>query len=149
MHRAMSPKNARHFRRFAGMPKSSKHASAAPPEYQGRPFCGWFSDVHPDVGAVVEIVKVAVPLFVPDRLTWPLAGVQLNVGGKFAPVGLLVTVALSVTTPVNPPEVGATVIVDVFPLVAPGAMLTPVPLTVKEAFPAVPTASVTDAGTML
>jgi predicted component of type VI protein secretion system len=41
-----------------------------------------------------------------------------------------VTEAVSATLPVKPPA-GVTVIVDVFPEVAPGARVTAVPLTVK------------------
>ena len=75
------------------------------------------------------MVKVAVPLLVPFRLTWALAGVQLKVGGRFEP-GLFVIAAERVTAPVNPPD-GVTVIVDVFPEVAPAVRVTVVPEIVK------------------
>lgn len=141
-HRAIRPKKLRHRRRFAGMPKRSKQASAAPPEYQRMPRCGWFSAVHPPVGAVVAIVKVAFPLLDPVMLTAALDGVQLNVGGKFEPGGG-VTTALSVTTPVNPLE-GVTVIVEVFPVAAPGARDTFVPPNAKDGLTGVVTTRVTE-----
>jgi hypothetical protein len=52
------------------------------------------------------------------------------VGGYRAPAGLEVTDAVNATLPVKP-STGVTVIVDVFPLVAPGMTLTAVPLSVK------------------
>jgi hypothetical protein len=62
-------------------------------------------------------------------LTWAVDGVQLNVGGKFKP-GLFVIAAERVTGPVNPPD-GVTVIVDVFPEVAPAVRVTFEPVIAK------------------
>lgn len=81
------------------------------------------------VGAVVETVRVAVPAVVPEMLTGVVEP-KLKVGGYCAPVGLEVIEAVSVTLPVKPPA-GVTVIVEVFPMVAPGETVTAVPLTVK------------------
>jgi hypothetical protein len=67
---------------------------------------------------------------------------KLNVGGYCAPAGLDVRVAVNATLPVKPP-LGVTVIVEVFPVVAPGETVTAVPLTVKLGLTAVVT--VTDA----
>ena len=55
---------------------------------------------------------------------------KLNVGGYWAPVGLAVTAAVSTTLPVKPPA-GVTVMVEVFPVVAPGETVTAVPPIVK------------------
>ena len=83
------------------------------------------------VGAVVETVRVAVAAPALVTLTG-LVVPKLNVGGYCAPGGLDVRVAASVTLPVKPPA-GVTVIVDVFPVVAPGVvMATAVAPTVKE-----------------
>jgi hypothetical protein len=81
------------------------------------------------VAAVVVIVSVAVPAEVPVILTG-LVEPKLKVGGYWAPVGLEVTAAVSTTLPVKPPA-GVTVMVEVFPVVAPGVTVTAVPLTVK------------------
>jgi hypothetical protein len=81
------------------------------------------------MAAVVEMVRVAVPGLTPVMLTG-LVEPKLKVGGYWAPDGLEVTAAVSVTLPVNPP-LGVTEIVEVFPMVAPGATETAVPLTVK------------------
>jgi hypothetical protein len=55
---------------------------------------------------------------------------KLKVGGYWAPVGVEVMAAVSVTLPVKPP-LGDTEIVEVFPVVAPAFKVTAVPLTVK------------------
>jgi hypothetical protein len=68
---------------------------------------------------------------------------KLKVGRYWAPVGLEVTAAVSVTLPVKPPA-GVTVIVEVFPVVAPGATVTAVPLIVKLGFTTVVTVTVVD-----
>ena len=81
------------------------------------------------VAAVVVIVSVAVPAEVPVMLTG-LVGPKLKVGGYWAPAGLEVMAAVSATLPVKPP-LGVTVIVEVFPVVAPGETVTAVPLTVN------------------
>ena len=74
-------------------------------------------------------MRVAVPAAVPEMLTG-LVEPKLNVGGSCAPLGLEVTVAVSATLPVKPPD-GVTVIVDVFPVVAPGSTVTGVAVIVK------------------
>jgi hypothetical protein len=81
------------------------------------------------VGAVVEMVSVAVPAVAPLMFTG-LVEPKLKVGGYSAPVGLEVTAAVSATLPVKPPD-GVTEIVEVFPEVAPGDTETAVPVTVK------------------
>ena len=81
------------------------------------------------VAAVVVIVSVAVPAEVPVMLTG-LVEPKLKLGGYWAPVGLEVTAAVSTTLPVKPPA-GVTVMVEVFPVVAPGVTVTAGPLTVK------------------
>ena len=67
-----------------------------------------------------------------------LVAPKLKVGTCWAPLGLEVIVAVSTTLPVKPP-LGITVIIDVFPVVSPGAVVTAVPLTVKLEFTAVVT----------
>ena len=61
---------------------------------------------------------------------------KLKVGGYWAPEGLEVMEADSVTLPVNP-SLGVTVIVEVFPMFTPGATVTAVPLTVNVGIGAV------------
>jgi len=75
------------------------------------------------------MVSVAVPAAAPVMLTGVVEP-KLGLGRFVAPVGLDVTTAVSATLPVKPPP-DVIVIVDVFPLVAPGSTLTAVPLTVK------------------
>jgi hypothetical protein len=110
------------------MPKSKRQASVAPPvAYQG---------IAPRLGdprvalvaAVVEMVRVAVPVAAPAMLTG-LVEPKLRVGAYCALAGLEVTAAVSVTLPVKPPE-GVTVMLEVFPVVAPAATVTAVPVTV-------------------
>ena len=55
---------------------------------------------------------------------------MLHVAGSLAAVGVIAQLRLM--TPVNPPE-GVNVIVDVFPVVAPGATLIGVPVMEKLA----------------
>jgi hypothetical protein len=81
------------------------------------------------VAAVVETVSVAVPAVAPVMLAG-LLDPKLKVGGYWAPVGMEVTEAVSATLPVKPPA-GVTVMVEVFPVVAPGVTVTAMPLTVK------------------
>jgi len=76
----------------------------------------------------VEMVSVAVPAPVP--IFTGLVEPKLNVGRSWAPDGLDVIAAVSVTLPVKPP-LGVTVIVEVLPVVAPGLTDTVVPATVK------------------
>ena len=94
------------------------------------------------VAAVVEMVSVAVPAVVPVMPTGVVEP-KLSVGRYCAPAGLEVTAAVSVTLPVKPPA-GVTVIVEVFPVVAPGATVTAVPLTVKLALTVVVTVTAVD-----
>lgn len=79
--------------------------------------------------AVVTIVRVPVPATLPVMLTG-LVELKLKAGGIEAPLGLVVITAIRATLPVKPP-VGVMVMVEVLPVVAPGATLTAVPLTVK------------------
>jgi hypothetical protein len=79
--------------------------------------------------AVVVIVSVAVPAVAPVMFTG-VVDPKLNVGGSVPPPGPDVTAAVSATLPVNPPA-GVTLIVEVFPLVAPGATVTAVPKIAK------------------
>jgi hypothetical protein len=78
------------------------------------------------VAAVVFTISVAVcavsPLIVTDAGT-------LHVGGSFAAVGVIAQLRL--TTPVNPYH-GVTEIVDVFPVVAPGATLSGAPVNTEK-----------------
>jgi len=78
---------------------------------------------------VVEIVRVAVPALVPVMFTG-LVEPKLKVGGYCASAGLAVTEAVRVTLPVNP-FAGDTVILVVFPVVAPLVTVTAVPLRVN------------------
>jgi hypothetical protein len=79
------------------------------------------------IGAVVAMVSVADAVPVPLIVTG-LVVPKLAVGGYKAFAGLEVIAAVSVTLPVNPPE-GVIVIAEVFPVVAPAAAVTAVPLT--------------------
>jgi hypothetical protein len=130
-----------HLRRRAGIPNNKRQARVAPTAYQGTPGSfGWTRVAL--VAAVVEMVRIAVPALVPVILTG-LVEPKLKVGGYWALVGLEVTAAVSTTLPVKPP-LGVTVIVEMFPLVAPGVTETAVPLTVKLGVGA--TATVTETG---
>jgi hypothetical protein len=81
-----------------------------------------------DCGVVV-IVSVAVPALAPVIETGVVVPNE-NVGRSAAPVGLEVRAAVSATLPVNPP-LGVTVIVEVFPVAAPGARVSAVPTIAK------------------
>jgi hydrogenase maturation factor len=81
------------------------------------------------VAAVVPIVRVEVCAVVPLRVTD--VGERLHVAGLLEAVGLMEHVRL--TVPKNPPDPGVTVMVEVFPVVAPGATETPAPAMVKVA----------------
>ena len=74
-------------------------------------------------------MSVAVPAALPVMFTGLLEP-KLKVGGYWAPFGLDVTDAVSATLPLKPPA-GVTVIVEVFPVVAPGIADTAMPLIVK------------------
>ena len=75
------------------------------------------------------MLRVADPVVTPVMFTGVVEP-KLRVGRFTAPAGLEEMAAVSATLPVKPP-LGITVIVDVFPLVAPGVTLITVPLTVK------------------
>lgn len=68
---------------------------------------------------------MAVPALVPVIETGVVVPND-NVGRSVAPLGLEVRAAVIATLPVNPPA-GVTVIVDVFPVVDPGVIVTAVP----------------------
>ena len=122
----------RQLRRRPGMPISEMHASAAPPKYHGALRCGVALPVHPgEELAVVEIVSVAVPAVVP-LIETGLVVPKLSVGGKTAFAGLEVMAAVSAMLPVKP-FAGVSVTVDVFPVVAPAATETDVPVMLKLA----------------
>jgi len=78
---------------------------------------------------VVETVSVADPASVPVTLTGVVAP-KLKVGKFAAPAGLAVRAALKVTLPVNPP-LGVTLMVEMLPVVEPGATEIAVPLIAK------------------
>jgi len=126
------PKKLRHLRRL-GTPNRIRQARAAPPvAYHGPPRrdigrCGKTSAAA--LEAVVAIVSVAVTADVPLMETGEVVP-KLKVGRSCAPVGLLVIAAVKTTLPVNP-LLGVRVIVEVFSVVAPGAMTTDVPATAK------------------
>lgn len=104
-------------------------ARTVPPDaYQGTPGRVGYAIVAL-VAAVVEMVRVAVPALAPVMLAG-LVVPKLKVGRFWAPSGLAVMRAVSATLPVKPPA-GVTVTVDVFPVVAPGAKVTAVPVSVK------------------
>ena len=75
------------------------------------------------------MVRVAAPPVAPVMFTG-LVEPKLKVGGYLAPAGLEATEAVSAAPPVKPPE-GVNVIVEVLPVVAPGATLTGVPMMEK------------------
>src|ERR1039458_7351934 len=119
----------RQLRRRAGIPKSKRQARVAPPAvYQGTPGRLGYTRAAL-VAAVVLMVRVAVPAVVPVMLTG-LVEPKLKLGIYWAPFGLEVMAAVSVTLPVKPPA-GVTVRVEVFPVLAPGVTVTEVPVMVK------------------
>jgi hypothetical protein len=115
--RAITPSLLCQRHRRAGIPKSSRHAKAAPPlAYQGILLCVEEAvQPPPAIGAVVDRLIVAVPALAPVMLTGLVT--MLQVGGSI-PFGPAVMAAVNVTLPVNPSE-GVTVIVLVplFPCV--------------------------------
>jgi hypothetical protein len=136
----------RQFRRRTGKPNRRMQASVAlPAAYHGVPGrCGRARNALD--GAVVDIVRVAVPAVAPVRLTG-LVEPKARVGRYCALAGAVVIAAVNATLPVRPP-LGVTVIVEEFFSVAPGATLTEVAsmvnpvaggaATVIEAVPDVP-----------
>ena len=77
------------------------------------------------MAAVVVMVRIAVPELKPVIFTG-LVLPKLRVGKYCPPVMLDAMVAVNATLPVNPP-LGVTVMVEVFPVVAPGTTETGVP----------------------
>jgi hypothetical protein len=123
------PVNVRQPERFLKLPKNRRNANAAlPAAYHGLPGRLGITAALV-VAAVVEIVSVAVAAATPFTTTGVVVP-KLKVGAYCAPLGLDVTAAVSATLPVNPPS-GVTVIVELFPVVAPGAIVTAGPLNVK------------------
>jgi hypothetical protein len=119
------PSIVRQLRRRAGMPKRNTRARAAPPaDGQNSLFDGLIEEVVPVVVAVNVVVIAVVPLRVIE------AGCMLHVAGSLAATGAMAQVRLIV--PLNQPA-GVTVIVEVFPVVAPEATVIIVPLIVKLA----------------
>jgi hypothetical protein len=120
-----------HFRRRAGSPKRRTQARVALPaayhEVPGR----WGLARNALDGAVVDIVRVAVPAVAPVRFTG-LVEPKARVGRYCAPAGMVVIAAVNPTLPVKPP-LGATVMVEEFPSVAPGPTLRDVALIVNPA----------------
>ena len=110
--------------RDAGTPKSRRQANAAPPLSQPLPNAFGRCKAA-ELDAVVDTVSVAVAAEAPVIETGEVEP-KLKVGSSEAPAGVLVSAAVRVTLPVNPPA-GVTVIVEVFPVVAPGGTVRAVP----------------------
>jgi hypothetical protein len=119
----------RQLRRRDGKQKSSKQARAAPPAVYQRPLWRMGYARALLVAAAVKTVRVAVCEVVPLSVTE--AGVRLHPAGSLAAMGVMAQLRL--TTPVYPAVPGVTVIVEVFPVVAPGATETAGPVMVKGA----------------
>ena len=77
------------------------------------------------VVAVVVMVSVAVAAVAEVMLTGEVEP-KLKVGGEVAPLGLDVRAAVNATLPVKP-AAGVIVTIEVFPVVAPAAMVTAAP----------------------
>ena len=116
------PRMPRHLRRRAGMPTSRMHARAVPPT-NGRK--NRLRRLRAEPADVVFTVRVTVCAVVPLIITE--AG-MLHVAGSLAAVGVIAQLRL--ITPVNPP-VGVKLMVDVFPVAAPGTTLTAGPMIEK------------------
>jgi hypothetical protein len=124
------PRVFRQVRRRFGTPKSNAQAKAPLPiEYQGTPLSFTSAEEHPPVGDVLEIVRAAVSGFTPLIETEPLEP-KLSMGGIAEVLWLSDMVAVSVTLPVKPAR-GVTVMVVVFPVVAPRATVTGAPTMFK------------------
>jgi hypothetical protein len=83
------------------------------------------------LAGVVEMVSLAVPVRAPAMVTGEVEP-KLAVGKSDAPDGPPLITALRTTLPLNP-LAGVMAMVEVFPVVAPGETVIPVPLTVKLA----------------
>jgi hypothetical protein len=92
--------------------KKKARARAVPPVAGQKIFRGALRAL---LAAVVEAVSVEVTAA--EAVILAVAGDRLQVAGSLAAVGLMLQV--SATLPVNPPE-GVTLMVEVFPVVAPG-----------------------------
>jgi len=112
--------NTNQFRLRHGAKSRTTQASTAPAAPRHGRLAGWFIAV----AAVVFTVNVADCAVVPLMVT--VVG-TLHAGGSFAAVGVMAQLRL--TAPVNPYH-GVTEIVDVFPVVAPGATLKGAPVTI-------------------
>lgn len=127
---ATIPSIVRHLRRRAGMPKRSRQASVLPPAmYQGAP--GRLPPKEPGSAMALHVVAAVVYTVSVDVCAAPLIVTEagmLHVAGSLAASGVMAQLRL--TGPVNPPD-GVTVIVELFPLVTPGATETVVPVMVK------------------
>ena len=104
----------RHLRRRAGIPKKSRPAIATPPPAAKNLFSGLCA--APVVDAVVVTVSVVVAAVVPLTVA---AGAE-QAGESLALAGAVVTAQVKLTAPVKP-LAGVTVMVLVFPVVAPAA----------------------------
>lgn len=104
-------------RRRAGMPKKQTSASAVPPAEGQKNFAGLSAGLFMELVAAV-VLTVSVEVSAPAVIETDV-GASVHVGASIAPDGLDVTEQDRLTAPVNE-FFGVTVIVDVFPEVAPG-----------------------------
>jgi hypothetical protein len=111
------------------IPKNRTKARIVPPAVYNRAHGRDGYERAALVAAVVEMVRMAVTGWAPMIFTG-LVEPKLNIGRSWAPAGLDVIPAVNTTFPVKPP-LGVTVIVEVLPVVAPGATDTAVPLRLK------------------
>ena len=116
-------------RRRMGTKKNSKQANAVPPRKCRRPAgrAGKATAALP--AAVLNTVRAAVAALTPV-ICAGLVEPKLRVGVSRAPLGLEVMATVSATAPVNPP-LGVMLIVEAFPVSAPGERLTAVPVMLK------------------
>ena len=113
----------------AGTKKSSKQASAVPPRKYRCPAARAGNATAALLAAVLNTVRVDVAALTPV-ICAGLVEPKLKVGVSRAPMGLAVMATVSATAPVNPP-LGVMLIVEAFPVSAPGEIVTAVPVTVK------------------
>ena len=122
------PKMPTH-RRLEPMQTKNMQASTPPPR-ENRRDAGRAGTVSAAlIGAVVLMVRTAVPAPVPVIITGFVAP-KLSVGRSCAPVGLEVRAAVNSIVPVKP-LFGVMVIVEEFPVDAPGDKVVEVPLSAK------------------
>jgi hypothetical protein len=134
------PITARPLRRRGGTQKNRMQANVAPPAAYRHGGAERRGSIAALLAAVVKIVRVAVAAAEPLIVTGDVDP-KLKVGMSDAPDGLEVMAAVNVTAPVKPPA-GVTVIVDVFPVAAPGERLIALPVMVKPALTALVTVTV-------